>query len=57
MKIAFIGGSSVQWTARLVVDMLLTKALAGADLVLHDIDPVRLICFRGPASACYPVCC
>lgn len=38
MKIAFVGGGSVQWTAGLVVDIVLTEALAGADLVLHDID-------------------
>jgi len=38
MKIAFIGGGSVQWTPMLVIDMALTKTLAGATLVLHDID-------------------
>lgn len=38
MKIAFIGGGSVQWTPKLVTDMALTDALAGAELVLHDID-------------------
>ncbi|MBM3130906.1 MAG: hypothetical protein FJ009_20045 [Chloroflexi bacterium] len=38
MKIAFIGGGSVQWTLKLVTDMALNKTLAGADLVLHDID-------------------
>ncbi len=38
MKIAFIGGGSVQWTTGLVVDMALTETLAGAELVLHDID-------------------
>jgi alpha-galactosidase len=38
MKIAFIGGGSVQWTAKLVADMALTPALNGAELVLHDID-------------------
>jgi alpha-galactosidase len=38
MKIAFIGGGSVQWTPKLVTDMALTETLAGADLVLHDID-------------------
>lgn len=42
MKITFIGGGSVQWTTGLVVDMVLTKTLAGADLVLHDIDPGAL---------------
>jgi alpha-galactosidase len=38
MKIAFIGGGSVQWTPTLVTDMALTETLAGATLVLHDID-------------------
>ena len=38
MKIAFIGGGSVQWTTRLVIDMVVNKTLAGADLVLHDVD-------------------
>lgn len=38
MKIAFIGGGSVQWTAKLVADMAFTPTLTGAELVLHDID-------------------
>lgn len=38
MKIAFIGGGSVQWTLKLVGDMASNPTLAGADLVLHDID-------------------
>jgi alpha-galactosidase/6-phospho-beta-glucosidase family protein len=38
MKIAFIGGGSVQWTPKLVTDMALAETLAGANLVLHDID-------------------
>lgn len=42
MKIAFIGGGSVQWTARLAVDMMLNPTLAGAELVLHDIDAEAL---------------
>ena len=42
MKIAFIGGGSVQWTPKLVTDMALTETLAGADLVLHDIDAEAL---------------
>ncbi len=42
MKIAFIGGGSVQWTPGLVADMALTPTLAGANLVLHDIDPDAL---------------
>ena len=42
MKIAFIGGGSVQWTAKLVADMALTPTLCGAELVLHDIDAEAL---------------
>jgi alpha-galactosidase/6-phospho-beta-glucosidase family protein len=38
MKIAFIGGGSVQWTPKLVTDIALTETLAGATLVLHDVD-------------------
>ena len=38
MKIAFIGGGSVQWTPKLVTDMALIDALNGAELMLHDID-------------------
>ena len=38
MKIAFIGGGSVQWTPTLAIDMALTDTLSGADLALHDID-------------------
>lgn len=38
MKITFIGGGSVQWTAKLVADMALNLTLDGAELVLHDID-------------------
>ena len=37
-KIAFIGGGSIQWTPGLVSDMALTETLAGAELVLHDVD-------------------
>ena len=42
IKIAFIGGGSVQWTPALVTDMALTETLAGATLVLHDIDAAAL---------------
>lgn len=38
IKIAFIGGGSVQWTLKLVTDMVLNETLADAELVLHDID-------------------
>ena len=42
MKIAFIGGGSVQWTPTLVTDMALTDTLANAHLALHDIDAAAL---------------
>ncbi len=42
MKIAFIGGGSIQWTPKLVTDLALTDTLAGADLVLHDVDAEAL---------------
>lgn len=42
MKIAFIGGGSVQWTPKLVIDMALTETIADAELVLHDIDATAL---------------
>jgi alpha-galactosidase/6-phospho-beta-glucosidase family protein len=42
MKIAFIGGGSVQWTPKLVTDMALIAALDGAELMLHDIDEAAL---------------
>ncbi len=38
MKIAFIGGGSVQWTTMLLTDMVLNNTLDGAELALHDID-------------------
>jgi alpha-galactosidase/6-phospho-beta-glucosidase family protein len=37
-KIAFIGGGSVQWAPKIVTDIALCETLAGAELVLHDID-------------------
>jgi alpha-galactosidase len=42
MKIVLIGGGSVSWTPTLVTDIVLTPALAGAHLVLHDIDAEAL---------------
>jgi alpha-galactosidase len=60
MKIAFIGGGSVQWTARLVTDMSLTPELVDAHLVLHDIDANALdlldrVCKRIVAQAGVPM--
>jgi alpha-galactosidase len=46
-KIAIVGGGSVQWTPRLITDMVLTGPLRGADLVLHDIDPESLDLMSG----------
>jgi alpha-galactosidase/6-phospho-beta-glucosidase family protein len=37
-RIAFVGGGSVQWSPKIVTDMALCDTLAGAQLVLHDID-------------------
>jgi len=42
MNITMIGGGSVQWTPILVSDIARTPELAGANLVLHDIDPTAL---------------
>jgi len=42
MKIAFIGGGSVKWTSRLVVDMIFNESTADSVLVLHDIDEEAL---------------
>jgi alpha-galactosidase/6-phospho-beta-glucosidase family protein len=41
-KIAFIGGASVQWSPILVTDIALTETLAGAELVLQDINAEAL---------------
>ena len=38
IRIAFIGGGSVQWSPKIVTDIALCETLAGAELVLHDID-------------------
>ncbi len=38
IKIAFIGGGSVQWSPKIVTDIALCEVFAGAQLVLHDID-------------------
>jgi alpha-galactosidase/6-phospho-beta-glucosidase family protein len=42
VKIALIGGGSVQWTPTLTADIALTRPLAGASLVLHDINAQAL---------------
>lgn len=38
MKIAFIGGASVNWAPKLIVDMAVTPTLEGARRVLYDVD-------------------
>ena len=41
-RIVLVGGASAHWTPRLVCDFLNTPALAGAEVVLHDIARDRL---------------
>jgi alpha-galactosidase len=41
-RIAFIGAGSVVFTKNLLNDILAFPELRGAEIVLHDIDPVRL---------------
>jgi alpha-galactosidase len=41
-KISFIGGGSVQWSPKIVTDIALCETLAGAQLVLQDIDAEAL---------------
>jgi alpha-galactosidase len=42
IKIAFIGAGSLVFTRQLCSDILLTPALADAEIALMDIDPARL---------------
>jgi alpha-galactosidase len=42
VQITIIGGGSYQWTPELLADLLGTESLAGAHLVLEDIDPAPL---------------
>jgi alpha-galactosidase/6-phospho-beta-glucosidase family protein len=42
IKIAFIGGGSVQWSPKIVTDIALCETFAGTQLVLHDIDAEAL---------------
>jgi len=41
-KITFIGGGSLQWAPKILVDFVLTKELEGWRLCLHDIDKEAL---------------
>ena len=54
MRIAFIGGGSVQWTPTIATDMALQGALAGAELVLHDIDADALELLTRACIVCPP---
>jgi len=42
MKIAFVGGSSLEWGTELLIDMALDSPLRGARIMLHDIDRAAL---------------
>jgi len=42
VRITIIGGGSTQWVPKLVLDLARTKSLRRTDLVLQDIDPMRL---------------
>jgi alpha-galactosidase len=37
-----VGGGSYQWVPKLMIDVVNTPTLAGAEIVLHDINPVPL---------------
>jgi alpha-galactosidase len=41
-RITIIGGGSYQWTPKLLVDVVNAPFLAGAEVVLHDLDPAPL---------------
>ncbi|RKY67727.1 MAG: hypothetical protein DRQ02_06515, partial [Candidatus Latescibacterota bacterium] len=38
-KIAFIGGGSYQWGAKIIVDIMLTPGLEESEIYLDDINP------------------
>jgi alpha-galactosidase/6-phospho-beta-glucosidase family protein len=41
-RVVVIGGGSYQWVPKLLIDVVNTRSLADAQIVLHDIDPVPL---------------
>jgi len=41
-KITLIGGGSLEWTPKLLVDLALTDELKGSHICLHDIDEKAL---------------
>ncbi|SDB90637.1 alpha-galactosidase [Sanguibacter gelidistatuariae] len=49
VRIAFIGAGSVVFTRQLVADLLRYDELSDVHLVLHDIDPARLVAAEGSA--------
>jgi alpha-galactosidase len=50
MKVAIVGGGSAQWVPILVDDIVTAPCLAGAELVLEDVDAVRVERTREYAS-------
>src|SRR5262249_49443327 len=50
MRIVIVGGGSRQWGPKLVTDLLTTSSLAGATIVLHDIDDASLTSVAAYAS-------
>ena len=50
-RICFVGAGSVEFTRDLVADILRFPELAGVELVLHDIDPQRLLTAEGVARS------
>src|SRR6516225_7236177 len=41
-RITIVGGGSYHWAPRLLADFANTPSLAGADVVLHDLDAERM---------------
>ena len=41
-RIVIVGGGSYHWAPRLLCDFANTSSLAGAEVVLHDLDADRL---------------
>src|SRR5262245_66505355 len=50
-RIAFVGAGSVVFTKNLLGDILEHSELVGAEIALHDIDPVRLATAEAMAGA------
>jgi len=41
-RIVIVGGGSFQWTPKLIVDIANTPSLAGAEIVIEDVDPAPI---------------